>query len=302
MKIHKLLRVYKTLSFIYNHPLNKNMRIKAIQKFINWQIGSRLVPGDVIVPWISDSKFIAQPGEHGVTQNIYCGLAEFQDMGYALHVLTPDDIFIDIGANVGSYTIIASAARHARTICFEPIPETYNRLLKNIQVNNIQSLVTPNNCGVSDVKGELLFTSTQNTMNHALSESESLQDSIRINVLPLDVLLENINPTFIKIDVEGMETKVINGAKNTLQKPSLNSIIMEVNGSGERYGFTDSDIIKTITNNDFQPYTYKPFEKELSIINSTKDICGNIIFIRDESVIKNKIETAERIKINNCLL
>ena len=64
-----------------------------------------------------------------MTGNIYCGLAKFADMAFVLHVLRAGDLFVDIGANAGAYTLLASSVTGAKTTCFEPAPATYARLL-----------------------------------------------------------------------------------------------------------------------------------------------------------------------------
>ena len=70
----------------------------------------------------------------GATGNIYAGLHEFADMAFTLHFLRPDDLFMDVGANVGSYTLLASGVCKARTISFEPYPETMAALRRNIDL------------------------------------------------------------------------------------------------------------------------------------------------------------------------
>jgi hypothetical protein len=99
-----------TLTFIINHPLNRIRRLQAIREYVSWQIGSFLVSTDVVFEWINGSKFLVHKGETGLTGNIYTGLHEFSDMGFLRHVLRPTDLFIDVGANVGSYTILACGA------------------------------------------------------------------------------------------------------------------------------------------------------------------------------------------------
>jgi hypothetical protein len=125
------MNVLNNIQFI-RHPLNREHKLQAIIKFLRWQIGSRIAPGAIVYQWVNGSKFIVRPGETGLTGNVYCGLHEFADMAYVLHVLEPDDLFIDIGANVGSYTILACAAKQARGYCFEPIPSTFEKLMENI--------------------------------------------------------------------------------------------------------------------------------------------------------------------------
>jgi len=65
--------------------------------------------------WINGSRFLVKNGEPGLTGNIYTGVHEFSEMGYLPHILRPEDMFFDIGANVGSYMILASSAVGART-------------------------------------------------------------------------------------------------------------------------------------------------------------------------------------------
>ena len=160
---------------------------------------------------------IVRPGETGFTQNIYCGLHEFSNMAYLLHTLTPDDLFVDVGANVGSYTALACAARGARGYSFEPVPTTYKRLLDNVRLNDLTSRVVSLNIGLSDADGELLFTTSENCTNHVVPAGEAVVGATRVEVRPLDRVLESRSPNMIKIDVEGFETLVIKGAQHNCQ-------------------------------------------------------------------------------------
>jgi FkbM family methyltransferase len=292
------MSLISTLRFIIQHPTNKNHKLSALLRFTKWQIGSRLVPGQVIIQWIDGAKFIAQPGETGITQNIYCGLHEFQEMAYVLHVLTPDDLFIDVGANVGSYTILACAARGARGYCFEPIPTTYQKLMENIKINNISSRVKPYNIGISDEEGEILFTSDKNTVNHVITKGESITNAINVHVKTLDELLIGESPSVMKIDVEGFETKVINGAIHTLKNPSLHSMIIESNESNLRYGYDERKLIQTIKSMDFQAYSYDPINRELKLLIDNKSHNSCAVFIRNYDLVRSKLVKANRITVN----
>ena len=101
---------FNIIKFITNHPLNQEQKLKSIVRFAKWQVGSRLVPGAIVYDWINGSKFLVKNGETGLTGNIYTGLHEFPDMAFLLHVLRDDDLFVDVGTNVGSYTILACSA------------------------------------------------------------------------------------------------------------------------------------------------------------------------------------------------
>ena len=150
-------RFYSTLKFILTHPLIK--RDKKWACFLNytfWQIGARLLAKKIIVPWVGESKLIIGIGETGATGNVYTGFAEYQDMLFLLHALRPEETFVDIGANIGVYTILASKVIGAKTISFEPIRSAYDRLLDQVKINRVDHLVSAENKGVGE-KNEYLF-------------------------------------------------------------------------------------------------------------------------------------------------
>ncbi|MCA9257280.1 MAG: hypothetical protein KDA33_16655, partial [Phycisphaerales bacterium] len=131
-----------TLKFIINHPLNRDRKLAALERFAAWQIRSRLSAGPHEVPFVNSTRLRASRGLYGATGNIYCGLHEFEDMGFVLHLLRKDDLFVDIGSNVGSYTVLASGAVGAHSIAVEPLKATFDHLMNNIRCNKIENLVT----------------------------------------------------------------------------------------------------------------------------------------------------------------
>lgn len=291
------MSLINTLKFIGNHPLNKKRRFHAIIGWAKWQVGSRLVPGDVVYKWINGSRVIVRPGEAGLTGNIYCGLHEFSDMAYVLHVIAPEDLFVDIGANVGSYTILACAAKGARGYCFEPVPATFQRLMDNIRLNDLCSRVKAFNIGLSDKEGDLVFTSGENCTNHVVTDGEKVTNAVKVKVLSLDKILEGQSPSMIKIDVEGFETLVLQGAHETLNNHSLHSVVMELNGSGSRYGFREDNILGMMKAYGFSTYVYEPFSRELKSLDGKKNLSGNTLFIRNEKTVFEKLHKSLPVKI-----
>lgn len=274
------MSVVRIVRNITSSPLNQGRPIRALWRFVKWQMSSRLAPGPIIVPWINGSKFIASPGETGVTGNIYNGLLEFRDMAYLLHALRPDDWFCDVGANVGSYTILACRAVGARGVAFEPVPATYDRLLANLRVNNISERVRALNQGLGETSGSLRFSTEDNCMNHVLSDSERDVPAVEVPVTPLDAVVSE-SPAMMKIDVEGFETPVLSGATRVLADPTLHSILIELNGSGTRYGFDEEKIVQTLEAAGFAAQEYDPYERRLTPLAARHNKEGNTLFVRD---------------------
>jgi hypothetical protein len=62
------------LKAITGHPPNRGRTVKALSRFVGWQIASRLASGPIVLPWVNDVSFVAGQGDTGITGNIYCGL------------------------------------------------------------------------------------------------------------------------------------------------------------------------------------------------------------------------------------
>jgi FkbM family methyltransferase len=229
----------------------------------------------------------------GATGNLYVGLQEFQDMAFLMHFLRPDDLFIDIGANVGSYTILAAAVSGSSVVAFEPIPTTYVRLLENIQVNTGLRVIALNE-GLGAESGHLLFSVNLDAENHVLPPDVIVEgESISVKVNTLDDAVRDLNPIMIKIDVEGFETEVIRGGLETFISPSLLAVLIELNGSGSRYGFSEDDIRVGFAHRGFSPYWYDPFSRRLNSANSNEvNEYGNILYIKDFDTAQNRLNAA----------
>jgi FkbM family methyltransferase len=287
--------LFKTLRFIYSHPLNSKGRFSAIRRFFNWQIGTRLIPYPIVVPFAQRSKLLMYRGLKGVTQNLYCGLQEFEDMAFLLHFLNADDQFIDVGANVGSYTILAASEVGAQTIAIEPIPDTFRHLCTNVDLNEISSKVQTLNIGLGSQQAVLHFTRHLDTTNHVATKQTA--NTVAVEVRTLDQLVKMEQPTLIKIDVEGFETEVLKGMSTSLQAPKLKAIIIELNGSGKRYGYDDAAIHQQLLDVGFQSYHYFPFERKLQPrVGFSKE--GNTIYLKDFDFAAQRVKNAEKVKIH----
>ena len=281
-----------TVRFITNHPLNQHQKLRSLARFVKWQIASRLAPGGLVHQWINGSKFLVRSGETGLTGNIYTGLHEFQEMGFLLHVLREEDLFVDVGANVGSYTILACAAVGARGIAFEPVPETYKRLCYNIRLNHLEQQVNCVNMGVGSEQGVIMFSSNADTTNHALKASEQCDSAINVDSTTLDIALKNQSPAIIKIDVEGYETPVLKGAEEILCLQSVHSLIIELNGSGKHYGYNELQILAMMSDHGFQPYSYNPLNRTLVRLQGKNKKSSNTLFIREIAHVEERLRTA----------
>jgi len=286
----------KILPIDFSHPLVSGAELQTIFRFVKWQIKSRIFTRDFIHKWVGGSRFYVKNGETGLTQNIYVGLHDFADMCFLLHLLRKEDQFIDVGANSGAYSILAGSVIGARVLALEPIPSTYTRLVANFNLNGIESPSEAMNLGLGSLPGSLYMTSSLDTMNQIVFDKD-LARSIEVDIKTLDLVASDLIPVLIKIDVEGWESEVIRGGFDTLRNPSLVALILELNESGERYGYFDNDILEVLNNFGFQPHTYDPFRRTLQQIPGKNPKGKNTIFIRNEQEVISKIKTAPKREI-----
>ena len=145
-----------TAKFIASHPLASRRPFAAARRFLGWQIVSRMRES-VEYDWIAGAKLKVRRGMTGATGNIYCGLHEFADMAFVMHFLRPGDRFVDVGANVGSYTVLAAAVCGARTLAIEPDPDSADGLRDNIRLNKLADRVTVLQAALGDRDGVAPF-------------------------------------------------------------------------------------------------------------------------------------------------
>ena len=297
----------EVLKGILNHPFNRGNKIGAVIRFVNWQVKSRCFPTRLFVHKLSKkSKMYAKQGMTGVTGCIYNGLLEYDDMLFLLHFLRKEDTFLDIGSNVGVYSVLASAEVGAETIAFEPIPSTFEILQKNLALNeHIEGRVHALNLGLGSQEGSLAFTKSEDTVNHVATEQEiSAGDIIKVPVSKLDDVLEKYSlkdVVFMKIDGEGFETEVLRGGAGLLSDKRLQAVIIELNGSGERYGYDENWIHELFLSNGFSPYSYEPSRKELTKLKA-KLSHHNTIYLRNEEFVIERLSSAKRVEIQGVLL
>lgn len=275
--------IIPTLRFIATHPLSSKKRLSAFWRYSRWQVESRL-RCEVEFDWIEGSKLVARNGMTGATGNIYCGLHEFVDMAFLLHLLRPEDLFVDVGANIGSYSVLASAVCGARSIAVEPDPGTMGSLERNVEANRIEDRVTLVEAALGGASGSVRFTVGHDTTNRVAGAADLTTREVQVR--KLDDVLTGRSPILIKMDVEGYEPEVVAGATETLGKSSLLAIITET---------ADQRVCAALLAAGFQTASYEPFQRALTLsAASTGGRSHNTLFVRNLESCRARLDGAPR--------
>jgi FkbM family methyltransferase len=294
--------LHSTLSFVLRHPLNRGRSFHAIAKLLRWQISSR-IGFPMAVPFVGSTRLLAHRGMTGATANIYCGLGDFEEMGFLLHALRSGDLFFDCGANVGVYTVLASVTGGA-CVAFEPVPETFEHLRANVAMNGINATI--HQVALGAVPGVVPFTPDQGPCNHVVGQDDNSEDTIDVPVRCLDDFWptyegQPIDPpvTVLKIDVEGFESEVIQGGAKTVQKAS--AIIMELlNGQSSNYGLDDWELHERMLALGFRLHRYDPLSR---LLTQTDEIVGgNNLYVRNAEMLRERVTTATARRVHGSML
>ncbi len=157
-----------------------------------------------------------------------------------------EKVFYDIGANIGIYSLYAAeTAKNTNVFAFEPVSNNYLALQSNVWLNQANN-VYPFNIALSkENKIKNLYLSDLRVGNSGAqidapfnekSEAFQPQKVEKVLSLSVDQLVKNFDlptPNYIKIDVDGHETDILNGMTDTLKNSDLKSILIEFNNQTE---------------------------------------------------------------------
>ena len=289
------MNLVRLISFIAKHPLNRSHRLAAISRFARWQIASRLLKQPVALPFVNGTFLVAETGMAGATGNWYCGLHEVNEMGFVLHMLRENDLFFDVGANIGSYSVLAAGGVGARVVAVEPDPATFRRLGRNVTYNHLDDQVELHCCGLSSQDGEIRFTAGLDTMNRVALPDEVIS-TIVVPVRTLDSLCADRVPKVMKVDVEGHEAFVLQGGRAVLGNPGLEAVLMETNEAGEQFGISDDQLMQIMRDHGFTACSYDAINRVLA--PAEKGVL-NTIFVRNIAAAQHQCTAAPRYSLIN---
>ncbi|HKZ78747.1 MAG TPA: FkbM family methyltransferase [Pyrinomonadaceae bacterium] len=157
-------------------------------------------------------------------------------------------VFWDVGANVGVYSLYAAAGHNVSVLSFEPLAANFHVLSKNIELNAFGSRVTAYCVALCGATGLGVLNMASSAMGAALSQFGqpgdkspycsdhtvcSMHGMIGFSIDDFIGQFDPPFPTYMKLDVDGLELTIIEGARRTLQNPKLRSLMVELSLSNK---------------------------------------------------------------------
>jgi FkbM family methyltransferase len=225
----------------------------------------------VVVP-ISGKTKISLSTSSELSSHIYCGAFEWEEREWLMSELNPADVFYDIGANIGLFTLIA-AERCRNVVAFEPAGDTFRMLSENIRLNNSPANVELMNAAASDTDGVqdiYVLTNGKDAWNSMAVKPEEGQYRVdQIRTVNVDELVSSEKipaPTIIKIDVEGWELHVLRGLKNTIAKHKPVMLIEFTASNLKAAGTSPVELGKYVQSLNYELFAYDPRYQKLNSI------------------------------------
>jgi FkbM family methyltransferase len=172
--------------------------------------------------------------------------------------LKPDDIFVDVGAFVGLYTIAVARRLQSsgRVVAFEPDDRNYSLLQEHVRLNELQGNIELHHAAVSDQSGRSYFLADGSSEARLVSSAGA--NTVMAKVVTIDLIFAGRRIDVLKIDVEGYEEKVLRGADKILRTQLLRprAIFIEVHPyAWPSLGVTSDSFLTTLAEAGYQPET-----------------------------------------------
>jgi FkbM family methyltransferase len=240
---------------ITHHPNNRGRRLPALGRLAYWQVRKRLLHSSMIVAVEGRRRFKVVPDSRFSSLVFYNRLPDWDEMNFLLRVLRPRDGFLDIGANVGFYTILASTATEGPLVAIEASPRNVAVLHDQIRLNGIGH-VKVLELAVGDVDGELPFDGADRETGGLIEPSSESPLAIRVPCRRLDGLLDDAfldRCLLAKIDIEGNEVAALRGASRILADRRIPCWIFELSSENLRgRGSSEADLIGLFESNGYE--------------------------------------------------
>lgn len=204
-------------------------------------------------------------------------------------ILGKGDVFIDIGANVGYFSVIASriVGENGKVHSLEAIPKLCGLLSESIAINNIRNIKVLNNAAYSENR-KIMFHSMKNSAFSYISKDNTSDNPIEVDAITLDSLIDKIGKVDVmKIDVEGAEMDVLLGGEKLIRRYKPKIVMEVLDWSLQRFNYSSKDVLSFL-----RDIGYKAYDLKRNLIKSDRITSNyvNILFIFDESFIPNTTE------------
>lgn len=219
--------VADVVKVVWLNPANRHRRVRQVLRALEFRSRAHFLRRPTVVPLGRRSTVYAIHDAASSSRAAYANPPDWPEMVVWRRVLHPGDLFVDVGANVGLYTIWALDCG-ADVVAVEPNPENVRQLRRNLDLNGYEAEIVT--AALSNVSGTAGLAGSDLNRQHLLfDEDPGVSEVARVDVRTLDSVLGDRKAAGVKVDVEGAEKLVLQGARRALSSERISVIQLEWN-------------------------------------------------------------------------
>lgn len=279
---------------IYSHPYNRRKPFFALYRLLRWQLDKKLSSKGRVYTYWGTRKITCYPDSHESMWLVYNYYMDWDEFHFIKRYVREASVVLDVGANIGVYTLWISQylGNEGRLIAFEPDPQNCRRCAENLEQNNLE-MVRLEQTALSNRSGKLELSIGKDMENHLMPDDAATSPSIAVQGTTLDEycrLHDIARIDFLKIDVEGAESLVLQGAENALARSMIGVIQLELTNALKRYGIDRADLVELLHKHDYSLYTYSCIENQLHAVQEPNETPQNVYAIHDIDEVRSRLQ------------
>lgn len=284
--------ILNVLGYIWSHPANRGRQVRALARAVGWQLRKRLLPGPCDIHVFGGLTLRCYSDSPSASLVIYCDESpDYHEMHFMRRYLRPGDAVLDVGANIGVYSLLAASlvGSAGRVLAFEPGPEANRRLTENLRINQLDN-VKVHACALGDRVGVVDFLNQCDTTNRMQTAADLGKSVVSVPVVRLDDVVE-MDCALGKMDIEGAEPLAMRGAERLLMESNPPVWLLELNGSLHSFGFTESMFSNWLFHQGYELGLYDADQHELSFTHPQPwELSPNVFAVARD----RKLQVAQR--------
>lgn len=259
-----LLSIYKNVrALLLGHGIIKFYPVRVIHSRIFSHLKSNLVEVQGHKMFL-DSKDSLRLSIYGVYETFETELVKKE--------IKNGDVVLDVGANIGYYTLIFAklVGEKGKVFAFEPDPTNFALLKKNVETNGYRNVILVQKAVSNKTEKTRLYLSEDNKADHRIYDSHDGRQSVEIEAIQLDDYFKDYDGRidFIKMDIEGAEAAALQGTLNLLKKNKDVKIVTEFWPIAlKRFGVNPEEYLKSLREQDFRLYHINEQEKKIEPVS-----------------------------------
>lgn len=250
---------------VWTHPANHGKRLRSVMRFFGWQFLKRTF-GRALVVDFHGRKLKCYPDSTSSSSVIYFdGLPDYWEMKFIQAYLRPGDHFLDVGANVGVYTILAASCvgEGGSVDAFEPMEGTAKRIEDQVALNKLNNVEVHRLAAGEENKTVDFGYANNSAMMHMRRKGEAGAGAVPVQSIRLDDFKPGKHYAMGKMDIEGAEPLALKGALNKLYQANPPVWLLELAGYSQFYGMSSEEVIDFLKSNGYVCGVYEPEERNV---------------------------------------